>query len=166
MLGEIADFFYRYSSVIGTIFLPLVATILAGIACILSWTSAKSARDQQLTNLRMSVQASYQEAQSSFSNLQIQCEQSKRAFMSERSALRPTLSWPGNSMFGSDEPHLKRLREIERSGAELLQKAKESLSGLEKLGSTQLEARYAKIKAITAEIGVLPMHLVGLKGGQ
>ncbi|MEP2182501.1 hypothetical protein, partial [Roseibium sp.] len=68
MIGEIADFFYTYSGAIGSIFLPLVATILAGIACLLSWASAKSARDQQLTNLRMSVQASYQEAQSSFSN--------------------------------------------------------------------------------------------------
>ncbi|MEO9606775.1 MULTISPECIES: hypothetical protein [Alphaproteobacteria] len=166
MIGEIADFFYTYSGAIGSIFLPLVATILAGIACLLSWASAKSARDQQLTNLRMSVQASYQEAQSSFSNLQIQCEQSKRAFIAERAALRPPLSRPGNSMFGSDEPHLKRLREIERNGAVLLQKAKENLSDLEVLGSAQLESRYAKNKAITAEIGALPMHLVGLAGYQ
>lgn len=161
VLEEIGNFYEKFSGDIGSIFIPTAALVFAALAYFSSRSNAKAARAAQLTNLRMSVQASFQEAQRSFSNLQILCRQSESVIKSEWSTRAPKLARPA-SLFGTDNPEVKKVREIERDGAILLRKADEKLVGLENLNPKQLEARYAEIKTITAQVDVLPMRLASL----
>lgn len=162
MLDEIGNFYERFSGDIGSIFIPTAALIFAALAYFSSRSNAKAARSAQLTNLRMSVQAGYQEAQSSFSNLQLQCQQSENAVRAEWASRAPQLMASRSSLFGDDKVAVSKMRGIEREGAALLKKADEKLADLEHLSPKQLEARYAEIKSITAQIDVLPMRLFGL----
>lgn len=164
MLDEISNFYEKYYTGIGTILIPTVTLIFAALAYYWSKSSAKAAQAAQLTNLRMSVQTSFQEAQGSLSNLQILCRQSESAVRSEWASRAPQLVASRSSLFGDDNVAVTKMRGIEREGAALLEKANEKLADLEQLSPKQLEVRYAEIKSITAQIDVLPMRLVGLSG--
>ena len=164
MLDVLSNFYQKYSADIGTIFIPSVALIFAALAYCSSRSNAKAARADQLTNLRMSVQVSFQEAQSSFSNLQTHSRQLEIAAKSEWARRAPKLSASEPSLFGAEIAEVKRLHEIEREGAALIQLAKEKLINLENLFPRQLEARFAEIKVITAQIDMLPMRLARRTG--
>lgn len=163
MLDEIGKLYERFSGDIGSIFIPTAALIFAALAYFSSRSNAKAARAAQLTNLRMSVQASFQEAQRSFSNLQILCRQSENAVRSEWASRAPQMVASRSSLFGDDKVAVSTMREIEGEGTALLEKANKKLADLEKLTPGQLEARYAEVKAITAQINFLPMRLANLK---
>jgi len=159
MLDEISNFYDKYSTDIGSIGIPVLTLIFAGLAYYWSKISAKAAQATQLMNLRMSVQTSFQEARSSLTNLRILCQQSEHAIRSEWASREPQLTVSRSSLFGDDKVAVSKMRAIEMEGAALLARANEKLADLQQLSPKQLEARYAEIKSITAKMDALPMRL-------
>lgn len=136
-----------------SIFITSIALIYAALAYYSSKGAAKAARSAHLTDLRMSVQTSFQEAQRGHRNLQLQCQQTRIDWERHYKRHRAPLSLQTHT------PELADIRRVERDGAKLLQKAEFGLADLDQQSAKQLEQTFAVTKTTADQIENLAKRL-------